>query len=629
MPGGAQRRSDWKFAAMSIADTILRVSRPRLAVGSRFWCPALALTACLALGGGTRAGFLADVILQLLCIPLLLITIFRWSGYSPGEPGAAHARFALTILGGLIVLLIAQLVPLPPSVWSMLPGRGTIVEAMALAGVQQPWLPLSVAPDATWFALMSLIPTLAVFLGTLQIDLAGRRQLMVVVLAFVAGSAFLGMLQVAQGEGSRLRPFEYTNLTEAVGFFANRNHFAALMYAGAVPTIVMMGLAVERLASNAPGAAPDSSAIFSALISVSMVVMLFSAMLAARSRAGLILMMIALVAGSITIAALPKMRRTRRRGRWLATAGIGLVVLIAGQLALVRLLQRFTVDPTADSRIPFAWNTIEAAKAFMPFGSGIGTFVPVYGTVEKFTDAYSGFANRAHNDYLEIWLETGAAGFVLLAGFLVWLALRAKAVLERKQPNAQMGDVLLARAALAIVVLLLLHSFVDYPLRTAALSGLFAFACALLLPPPVGIAAESARLEQQRRASQSAVPYTKPSRPLTSMLPAQTGEQAPWQADPRWTAPTAGSAPVVDPTPQASPPPLPKDPATNPAQSPPGPAAGADWEARVAAASATEAGEQSAAPPSPAPARNWSDEASWPDAWRKQPPKAKPPERKE
>lgn len=33
-----------------------------------------------------------------------------------------------------------------------------------------------------------------------------------------------------KGLMSSLRFFEYTNPTEAVGFFANRNHFAALLY---------------------------------------------------------------------------------------------------------------------------------------------------------------------------------------------------------------------------------------------------------------------------------------------------------------------------------------------------------------------------------------------------------------
>jgi hypothetical protein len=42
-------------------------------------------------------------------------------------------------------------------------------------------------------------------------------------------SACSWLLQVAQGP-RLLRLFAVTNLSEAVGFFANRNHFAALLF---------------------------------------------------------------------------------------------------------------------------------------------------------------------------------------------------------------------------------------------------------------------------------------------------------------------------------------------------------------------------------------------------------------
>jgi hypothetical protein len=40
--------------------------------------------------------------------------------------------------------------------------------------------------------------------------------------------------------------------------------------------------------------------------------------------------------------------------------------------------------------------------------------------------------------------------------------------------------------AAVIVALLLAHSAVDYPLRTAALAVVFAFGCGLLTAPPAG-----------------------------------------------------------------------------------------------------------------------------------------------
>jgi len=42
----------------------------------------------------------------------------------------------------------------------------------------------------------------------------------------------------------------------------------------------------------------------------------------------------------------------------------------------------------------------------------------------------------------------------------------------------------LARAGSLVVAMILVHSAVDYPLRTVAMTSLFAFACALLVPAP-------------------------------------------------------------------------------------------------------------------------------------------------
>ncbi len=42
---------------------------------------------------------------------------------------------------------------------------------------------------------------------------------------------------------------------------------------------------------------------------------------------------------------------------------------------------------------------------------------------------------------------------------------------------------MLERAASLVILLLLAHSLVDYPLRTAALSAIFAFFCAVLGAP--------------------------------------------------------------------------------------------------------------------------------------------------
>jgi hypothetical protein len=186
-----------------------------------------------------------------------------------------------------------------------------------------------------------------------------------------------------------------------------------------------------------------------------------------------------------------------------------------------------------DGRITFARVTIEAAKGYMPFGSGMGTFVPVYAMYEKPQDAtVANYVNQAHDDFLQVWLESGVVGIALIGIFVVWLVLRSAKIWRRAlPPGARDIDVSLARAATLIVGLLMAHSVVDYPLRTGAMMAIMAFACALLVGPVTG--AESAlRLEShdtRARTRQRGAPPTAPAaapptrsrpRPVAVPLPA-------------------------------------------------------------------------------------------------------------
>ena len=111
-------------------------------------------------------------------------------------------------------------------------------------------------------------------------------------------------------------------------------------------------------------------------------------------------------------------RSTAKSTTRIIVAALLVGLLLATQFALMRLQDRFEADPLADARVPFARNTMEAARAYMPFGSGMGTFVSVYPGFEKAGDGTTGFyANRAHNDVLELWLEAGVAGLSAMVAF--------------------------------------------------------------------------------------------------------------------------------------------------------------------------------------------------------------------
>ena len=145
------------------------------------------------------------------------------------------------------------------------------------------------------------------------------------------------------------------------------------------------------------------------------IVILLAAEAMARSRAGMILTMVSL-AGVYGLVLTDRRRRTVSAtplNFLFAAAGTAFILVV--QFALYRVLARFNTDPLDDLRLQFARSTIEAAWAYMPFGAGMGTFVPVYGMFEKPQDLFAhAYVNHAHDDILELWLETGIFGIALM-----------------------------------------------------------------------------------------------------------------------------------------------------------------------------------------------------------------------
>jgi hypothetical protein len=176
-------------------------------------------------------------------------------------------------------------------------------------------------------------------------------------------------------------------------------------------------------------------------------------------------------------------RKFSRTHKSVALIVAGVVFVLIVQFGLFRILQTFSTDPLEDSRFQFVRYTMAAASSYLPFGSGMGTFVPVYAMFEKSPNVFVQYINHAHNDFAELTLESGVIGPTLVLVFAVWFALRSRTIWTVGPAGAGDFDRLLMRAATLVIVLLAAHSLVDYPLRTAAMTGVLAFACGLLFEP--------------------------------------------------------------------------------------------------------------------------------------------------
>lgn len=124
-----------------------------------------------------------------------------------------------------------------------------------------------------------------------------------------------------------------------------------------------------------------------------------------------------------------------------------------------------------------AATTVEAIKDTFPAGTGLGSFPQVYRTYENQHAVGSELVNHAHNDYLEFVLELGLPALLLILAFVAWWAIRTFGIWRASAKGADLG-----RAGSVVILVVLLHSMVDYPIRTSAVAVVFAVACALMLP---------------------------------------------------------------------------------------------------------------------------------------------------
>lgn len=412
--------------------------------------------------GGTSRGGVAGAIVSLAALPLLVALLLEPKDWSRGR-GAAIALVALAVATPLL-----QLIPLPPSLWTALPGRMAVVETYRAADLALPWAGVTVSAYSTQRALFALLAPVAIFLGALACRREERRALFGLALIAGAGSALLEFLQIMDGAESALRFYQPSDGAVGVGLFANRNHAAALLYC----TIPIAAAVLDPSRSRRPMLRLAAMAGFYLVIALGLMM--------TGSRSALIFGGVAFV---LTFALLLRESVTAsfgmgRRPVAFAVGGLLLVVgLLAPAFGLDYILERFAAHEVgAGDRATLARISFAAARGFFPFGSGLGTFERVYPLYETREAIAPAIVNHAHDDWLEIAIEAGLPGLVILMGTLVLFGVCV--LRNRREPDTRVRR---DRDAAGIVIALLLaHSLLDYPLRMPALSAIFAVSAAIL-----------------------------------------------------------------------------------------------------------------------------------------------------
>ena len=252
------------------------------------------------------------------------------------------------------------------------------------------------------------------------------------------------------------------------GPYVNHNHYAGLMEL-LVPIPLVISL-FHYVTHSRRALAAGVAAVMATTIFLS------------GSRGGMLAL-------AVQMAVLVALVIRRQKGLKIALALGFFLILVAGLLtwlgggALTARLSslRANAHPELSEKLRLQVDR-DGVKMFQRkpvLGWGLGVFPTVY---PKYRSFYTNvFVNQAHNDYLQLLIETGAVGFAIMLWLLVTAYYRAGKKLENwtRDPNGAV-----ALAAMLGITGIGVHSLVDFNLQIPANAALFYVLCVVAAMEP-------------------------------------------------------------------------------------------------------------------------------------------------
>lgn len=438
-------------------------SKPWRSETARFVVFCLFVAALFLMGGGSRADIISLVIVRPVAVFVAAYALFV------ADPGALRqVRWPLVMLGLLALLMMVQLIPLPQSWWTALPGRDLYARIGGDVGLEQVYRPLSLSPSRTLNSLLSLTVPFATILILAAQGQRYQQKVFLVIAAAGAVSVAWAVAQVAGPAEGPLYTYHHTNNGFPVGPFANRNHLALFL----AILLVLIGFFARRTLLS------GTKRPFFAVALGAGALLVLALILVAGSRAGLALAVVAILAACAL--AYGGYRQTRpdlttRAKLFIAlgvVAGLGAIVALTVLTSQATSLDRLSADDALqDNRVTRLFLMLEMARHHWLLGIGFGAFENVFKTYETIDVLTPTIFNQAHTDWLQVVIEGGLPAACLVAAAAAWTigkGLRAMGWRARRFDATSF-------TAVAILGLIALASTVDYPLRTPIIM----FVCAM------------------------------------------------------------------------------------------------------------------------------------------------------
>lgn len=429
----------------------------------------LSLIMMLVVGALTGGGARADIQSLLLLRPLTIVAC----GIGLWHLRTAHIRqnqFLFVMAALIFILPLIQLIPLPTALSGMLAENRLIHEIETAAGIRASTRPISLVPHGTWNAWYSLFGPLAILLLAVQLPADKTARLIPVILAIGVASGLLGVLQLLGPADSALYLYRITNFGKSVGLFANRNHHAVML-------VCLLPMFAVYAARFGPGGMRRGKTNWRPLIALVACVLVLPAVLLTGSRGGLLTIPIGLFGAyfcffrpqtGMVLYSDAKLSRKLILGLGLSTLALCVATLWTSQSsAITRLAES---DSSSEFRYQMWQPIMQQAWQYLPFGSGLGSFVEAFQIAEPNEMLTPTYVNHAHNDWLELAMTAGIFGILLLAASIIAWLRSARLLISQSEDRSEVFRA--GQAGAFILLILAMASIADYPLRVPSIAFL-------------------------------------------------------------------------------------------------------------------------------------------------------------
>jgi len=375
----------------------------------------------LVIGGGVSQFLLTDHLIEIALIPAIFV------GFG-GLFNSQILTFVRLFSISSVLFIGLQFIPIDSDNW---PSQN-ITSAIQL----QLFSPV---PGKSLESGLFFIMLLGFGLHVMQLKPESQTRLLDFVFAGVGINVILVLLQLSYPNG--FGTYGVLPYAISVGVFQNENHLSALF-------VAVIPLMTARLIGGS-----NRNYFYYPLLLI-LVVVLY----AVGSRAGMFM---------ATTAAIFSVFWFKFGHRLIGKKIVWLGALLPALLGFVWILGGFE-SYFQEDRWLMVQNTWSAIKDHWMFGSGLGSFETTYPLYESTEQIGLLYTHHAHNDILELLLETGLPGLFLSGGMLVMIL-------------RNFDRSLFTQACIFSIVTIILHSTLDYPLRTMAVGMIFSYLLALIL----------------------------------------------------------------------------------------------------------------------------------------------------